>query len=536
MNEWAADGGKFAAAVLTFIVVGLSWLIAWCLRTLLAPPGPPTTPTELGRSWAGWVVFASSVSELSKSFGTFDIFPFVLWLLGASAIAPSAFALGWGYGKWFKFSNQPTPLPNATRSNEPVVAGESITTSGHTPDAASVWLSGEQLDLCEAFIGKKGQSYYLPKFEKFAQQEPRLTPAFNVFPVYKYTAKFFKPTWNWSSFFFVYGWALYRKLYGWSIALFLTSVFCFMAIKEGAAGLGFISLVATYVAFGMYANAIYYSKAKKIVVAAVRTTRSQTQGRLEIGDKCGVNPWAVWAAAGQVLVGIPTILLALLAPHDQQLSTTGNSPKHVAVPSSSEVINTPNTVEAPPAASVVPAQKAAKIDDPYKRMETMYSKQRYGDLAAAVQGHLLGSPNDIIALNYGGLALQALGDMNGAWQLFRKAIALSPEDAVLYYNLSFTYGSDQYKTIIEILTVAKTIDPDNKLINDSLAAWQQHAQKIDFERRAQVEYTKPSSSAGRDDDELECRVKPVMTDAEIRHWRICSQKPILPNTFGRVFK
>ena len=95
---------------------------------------------------------------------------------------------------------------------------------------------------------------------------------------------------------------------------------------------------------------------------------------------------------------------------------------------------------------------------------------------------------------------------------------------MLYYNLASTYSPDEYKTKIEILTIAKTIDPDNKLINDRLAAWQQHAQKIDFARRAQAEYRKPSSSAVRDDDELECRVKPVMTDAEIRHWRICNQR------------
>lgn len=524
MIEWAADGGKFARYLLTFIVVGLSYIIGWFLRTLIAPPGPPTTPTELGRSWAGWVVLMSSGGLLYKFFITFELFSLVGWFLGTSVLGISAFAVGWGYGKLFKFSNQPTPLPNAPPSGEHLVADDSINTSDYPPADELTWLSGEQLALCETFIGKKGLRYYLPRFEKFAQQKLKLTPAFDSFYGYEYTAKFFKINWNWSAFLFTYGWALYRKLYGWSVVIFLTSTLCFMSITEGSAGLGFISLIAVHIAFGMYANALYYSKAKEIVVAAARTAKSRKQGRSEVSDKGGVNLLGGWVAAGQVFVGISVILMALVA-YDQQVSITGNSPGLVSLPSSSEVMDTPNMVEAPPAAPLAPAQEAAEIDDPYKQMEAMYRNQRYRDLATAVQGHLSRNPNDITALNYGGLALQALGDMNGARPLFRNAIALSPRDAALYYNLASTYSSDEYKTIIEVLTIAKTIDPDNKPINDSLASWQQYAQKIDFERRAQVEYRKPSSSTGRDDDELECQVKPVMTDAEIRHWRICSQRP-----------
>lgn len=524
MIEWAAEGGKFASYLLTFIGVGLAFIVGWCLRALLAPPGPPTTPTELGRSWAGWVVLMLSMSVLYKFFISFDFFSLVLWILSSSVTGILAFVFGWGYGNGFKLPNrQPTQLSNDTPGSQPVVSDDSITTCDLDPGAKLSWLSGEQLAFCEGFIGRNGLSYYLPRFKKFAQKTPKLTPAFDVFSAYKYTAKFFEPNWNWSAFLFTYGWALYRKLYAWSIVLFLASAFCFLAITEGAAELGLISLVAVHIAFGMYANAVYYSKAKEIVVAAARTARSKTQGRSEVDDKGGVNLLGGWVAAGQVLVGIPAIWIALGA-HDQQGSITGYSPGQVSLSSSSDVMDTPKIVEEAPAGPVAPAQNAAKIDDPYKRMEAMYRKQRYGDLVAAVQGHLLGSPNDITALNYGGLALQALGDMNGAWQLFQKAIALSPDDAVLYYNLSSTYSSDEYKTIIEILKVAKTKDPDNKFISDSLTAWQQHAQKIDLARREQAEYRKRSSSAAHDDDKLECRVKPVMTDAEIRHWRTCSQK------------
>lgn len=533
MNEWVAHGGKFSAVIATFIVIGLSWLVAWRLRTLLAPPGPPTTPNELGRSWAALAVFLSSIGGLSKFFGTFDLFSLVLWFSAASMGAVLGFALGWGYGKWFKFSNQPTPLPNAPPGNEPPVADESITISDHAPDTEFAWLFGEQLAFCEAFIGKNGLSYYLPKFEKFAQQEPKLTPGLNSFSPYKYTAKFFKPNWNWSSFFFTYGWALYRKLYGWSIALLLTSVFCFMAIKEGAAGLGFISLIAAYVAFGMYADALYYSKAKKIVLAAARTTRSKTRVRLEIGDKGGVNPWAGWVAAGQVLVGIPAILMVLLAAPAQQVPTTSNSPGQVSLPSSSEVMNAPKMLEVPPAEPADPVQEAPEVNDSDNYIRALYNDRRFIDLVEFVQNHLIQNPNDTLALNYSGLALQALGDMNGARLRFRSAIALNPESLTLYNNLASTYDPHtEYKTIIEILKTAQEIDLNNKLINDSLAAWQLYAQRMDAEHRAQTGYRNPSRSdiipdrmaERRSNDDPECQVKPVMTDAEIRHWRICSPR------------
>ncbi|MBC7162002.1 MAG: DUF2628 domain-containing protein [Immundisolibacter sp.] len=413
MNEWAADGGKFAAIVLTFIVVGLSYIIGWFLRTLIAPPGPPTTPTELGRSWAGWVVLMSSIALLYKFFITFELFSLFGWFLGTSVLGISTFAVGWGYGKFFKFSNQPTPLPNAPPSGEHLAADDSINASDHAPADELTWLSGEQLALCETFIGKKGLRYYLPRFEKFAQQKPKLTPTFDSFSIYEYTAKFFKPSWNWSAFLFTYGWAIYRKLYGWSIVLFLTSAFCFMAMTEGAAGLGFISLIAVHIASGIYANAAYYSKAKEIVVAAARTTGSNKQGRSEVGDKGGVNLLGGWVAAGQVFVGISAILMALVA-YDQQVSITGSSLGQAPLPSSSEVVDTPKMVEAPPAAPVeqlqkAPALKAGWAPVYYAPDHTVYvdlGSQRSNDSSATIKVLI---DYDIVQEEAGNLYLSSVG-------------------------------------------------------------------------------------------------------------------------------
>jgi hypothetical protein len=58
------------------------------------------------------MILVSSIGPLSKFFGTFDLFSLFIWFSATSMGAMSGFALGWGYGKWFKFSNQPTPLPN----------------------------------------------------------------------------------------------------------------------------------------------------------------------------------------------------------------------------------------------------------------------------------------------------------------------------------------------------------------------------------------------------------------------------------------
>lgn len=98
MNEWAADGGKVAALVLTFMVIGLAFIVGWWLRALLAPPGPPTTPTELGRSWAGWVVFIGTLSTFPRFLQHFDAYSFATWLIAIVFFGSLAFVGGWLYG------------------------------------------------------------------------------------------------------------------------------------------------------------------------------------------------------------------------------------------------------------------------------------------------------------------------------------------------------------------------------------------------------------------------------------------------------
>lgn len=118
MYEIATGGGVFAAMIVAFITILIGGGIGWWLRDLIAPNGVSTTPAELGRSWAGWMVFIASVSLLSKFIGKLDADSLFMWLLAGGTWVAVAFILGWGYGKFFKFSNS-TMSSRRIQSDEP---------------------------------------------------------------------------------------------------------------------------------------------------------------------------------------------------------------------------------------------------------------------------------------------------------------------------------------------------------------------------------------------------------------------------------
>lgn len=105
MNELAAGGGAFSALVVTIITVGLGGMVGWWLRKLIAPKGKPDSAHEVGRVWAGWVAFGVCLSLLTRFFGRLDLDSFaVLVAVGGIWIA-FGYALGWAYGRFFKFKN-----------------------------------------------------------------------------------------------------------------------------------------------------------------------------------------------------------------------------------------------------------------------------------------------------------------------------------------------------------------------------------------------------------------------------------------------
>ena len=111
MHELAAGGGVFAAMVVATLTVALGGGVGWWLRKLIAPEGAATTASELGRSWAGWIVFVSSFTMLARFFGKLDVNSFAAWLGGGGVWAIVAYALGWAYGNFFKFKDGSVAIP-----------------------------------------------------------------------------------------------------------------------------------------------------------------------------------------------------------------------------------------------------------------------------------------------------------------------------------------------------------------------------------------------------------------------------------------
>lgn len=621
MNEIAVGGGAFSALIVTLITVAMGGAVGWWLRRMITPQGQPDTPQELGRAWAGWVIFVSCATQLSAFIGKLDAASFFYWLIGGGAMTAVAYAAGWGYGKWFKFSGPPmspphdlpsapsagmpdtsvaeenayaraadeletnqvdkatwarafsesdgdaekskaryitlrvkkltqqTPALNSTpmlsdqsqhggiAQTSPVdlennlsvlddkdrlwkeahgettgqsadVSATSTSTPSNTAKANSATADrhahgtaqpsrNELTDLYEASIGEKNTSYYLTKFAQFDRQGPGL-----------------KASWNWAAFFLVPIWALYRKMYGLFFALWGASTVATFISKLNAPLLLNLAVLAAWVAFGIYANSIYHHHLKKKIAVAQSTVRAPNV-LASLGNKGGVNPWVSWVGVGLLVV---SILAAFVIP-TQQPQETASTPSEVPTSNPSELAS------ALPSAPAESSQAPSDVNEPYTQMQALHNDRRYVDLAVFVQNHLIQNPKDYLALNYGGLALHAMGDMNGARLRYKNAIALMPRDPALYYNLASTYNPNtEYQTIIRILKTAQKNDPDNQLINDFLKAMQSVAQKMEAERQAEARYMKQSRSNVSNDDESDCEVKPVMTDEELQNWRTCQPK------------
>lgn len=103
MYDLAIGEGKAAAYIIALITVSLGGGIGWWLRKLISPLHAPVNAIELGRQWAGWIVFAACVSLLSRFFGKLDFMSFFSWLVGGGIWSIVAFVVGWGYGRLFRF-------------------------------------------------------------------------------------------------------------------------------------------------------------------------------------------------------------------------------------------------------------------------------------------------------------------------------------------------------------------------------------------------------------------------------------------------
>ena len=189
MNEIAAGGGAFPALIVTLITVAMGGAVGWWLRKMITPQGQPDTPQELGRAWAGWVIFVSCATQLSAFIGELDAASFFYWLIGGGAMTAVAYAAGWGYGKWFKFSGPPMSPPHDLPSAPSAGMPDKSVAEENAYARAADELETNQVDKAtwaRAFSESDGDAekskarYITLRVKKLTQQ----TPALNSSPMF----------------------------------------------------------------------------------------------------------------------------------------------------------------------------------------------------------------------------------------------------------------------------------------------------------------------------------------------------------------
>jgi hypothetical protein len=159
--------------------------------------------------------------------------------------------------------------------------------------------SREQLlgnQLYEAIVGEKNRDRYLAVFNRFDSQESYLNAG-----------------WNWSAFLFSGLWALYRKMYVWFFAFWAIATISNIIEKAGSTGFSLLVLLIPAFAFGVYADALYYRRAKAKIASA-----SQFNNPTEVLDQLrkngGVHTWLLWIFGMLLVIGvIAAILIPLFA-------------------------------------------------------------------------------------------------------------------------------------------------------------------------------------------------------------------------------
>jgi len=126
--------------------------------------------------------------------------------------------------------------------------------------------------LYKAFLGGTNENYYLEKFHEFDRHLPGI-----------------KAGWNWAAFLFGGGWAIYRKMYGWF--LFFVEIVLLAGILQGvgAPTIGVAVLSGSWIAFSIYANALYHASVAKKIADAQRFIINEPMLLQSLRHEGGVN-------------------------------------------------------------------------------------------------------------------------------------------------------------------------------------------------------------------------------------------------------
>lgn len=184
-------------------------------------------------------------------------------------------------GEWLDKNDEPRTVEPSSSQQSTIV----------TPPIAKTKLNTKKL--YETYIGEKKRFYYINKFSEFEKQPSDL-----------------KSSWNWAAFFGFGVWALYRKMYGWFFVLFalhiVVSIIDTALAKDGFYLISFLLLLVPMIAFGNFANSLYYRDVKKKIANAQLITSDEFKLLEFLRNKGGVHTWLIW-----VLIGIWSIFLLL---------------------------------------------------------------------------------------------------------------------------------------------------------------------------------------------------------------------------------
>ena len=156
--------------------------------------------------------------------------------------------------------------------------------SAESQESAPEQSAQESQEYYEAAIGYKRPDYYLPIFSRFDTQGVGIS-------------------WNWPAFFISLWWLLYRKMWGWAFLYWVVSAIL------GSLAAAFPLLLVVYlgvlfVAFPMYANALYYRHVNK-KIAKVNRYSEDKERRLRILASEG-------GAGGAVLIVLLVIVFTAI--------------------------------------------------------------------------------------------------------------------------------------------------------------------------------------------------------------------------------
>mgnify|MGYP001183676619 CR=1 FL=1 len=145
--------------------------------------------------------------------------------------------------------------------------------------------------LYETYIGEKKRFYYINKFLEFEKQPSVLMPS-----------------WNWAAFFFNGTWALYRKMYGWFFAFWALniaiSIIDIALAKDGFYLISFLLFLVPMIAFGNFANSLYYRNVKKKIANAQLLISDELKLLEFLRNKGGIHTWVIWICIGIWIIGL----------------------------------------------------------------------------------------------------------------------------------------------------------------------------------------------------------------------------------------